>query len=735
MAISGGVNVLLSPEMYISFSQAGMMAPDGRCKTFDEKADGYVRGEGCGVVLLKRLDDAIADGDRIYAVIKGSAVNQDGHSNGLTAPRGPAQAEVIQTSLQRAGLRATEVSYIEAHGTGTALGDAIEVNTLKSVLVPGRKPEQRCALGSIKTNIGHLEAAAGIAGLIKVALMLKHKVIPPHLHVERLNHNFKIDETPLFVPTEKMSWSWTENRVAGVSSFGFGGTNAHVTVVEYDSKRLDTSFFSRSRHVLALSAKDPRSLQEQVRKYVTYLEKTKENIADICYTTNAKREHFAHRLAVTLSSKAEGKKKLQRWLQNQKKQGDAGKAAALIEKSPAPIVFLYSGQGSQYLQMGYTLFKSQPVFREAILKCATYLKSNHGLSILDILYTEQEQESKQIHQTANTQPILFAIQYALTELWKSFGITPDYVVGHSIGEYAAAVAAGMLSLEDALSLVALRGKLMQQTDTEGAMLAVRASESDIKAYLVSHDKIDIAAVNTPSSVVVSGVRSRLEALAAKLEQEGIEAKFIEVSRAFHSPLMDSILDEFKQYADQVNYTKPNIPFISSLTGTRLSEGTSAKYWTLQIREKVLFKDCMDMFKDRKYIFIEMGAGQLIQMAKSCLGPQTHGWITSLNKKDQDDWKSITTGLAMLYEAGYKIDWEGFDQSYQRTKVGVPTYAFSHKSYWDVATHPVPLSNDKGNVSNEWLSIIEKHINTINNQGKVLNLCLNNLPSNYTRDNS
>ena len=466
-ALAGGVNLILSPENTIALSQAKMMAPNGRCKTFDAEADGIVRGEGCGVLVLKRLKDAVAEGDNILAVIRGSAVNQDGASSGFTVPNKSAQEALIRQALSRAKVEPSAVDYIEAHGTGTSLGDPIEVRALGAVLGKGRCATQPLLIGSVKTNIGHLESAAGVAGLIKVVLSLQHQQIPAHLHFQQPSPYINWDELPISVTTQATPWHRGEKpRIAGVSAFGASGTNAHVVLEEAPTQKIPESV-DRPWHLLTVSAKSKEALEELAASYQQHLAANPAlALGDICHTSNTGRGQFKHRLTVLASSTTDASAKLAAFCRGEEvPEILSGQARTKLPK----IAFLFTGQGSQYVGMGKQLYEQSPVFRAEIDHCAQILDTQLDKSLLSVL------DSSLIDQTAYTQPALFALEYALFQLWKSWGIVPSVVMGHSVGEYVAACVAGVFSLEDGLKLIAARGRLMQQLPQSGQMVAVMAT--------------------------------------------------------------------------------------------------------------------------------------------------------------------------------------------------------------------------------------------------------------------
>ncbi len=717
LCLVGGVNLILSPEPTITFSQARMMAADGRCKTFDASADGYVRGEGCGVIVLKRLSDALRNRDNIQAVIKGSAVNQDGLTNGLTAPNGPSQQAVIRQALENASVRPAQISYVEAHGTGTSLGDPIEVKSLKAVLMQDREPDRPCWIGSVKTNIGHLEAAAGIASLIKVVLSLQHQEITPHLHLKQLNPYIKIKNTPIQIPTELKPWQAVEEkRLAGVSSFGFGGTNAHVILEEapkqfkiQNLKFKSEEFSERSHHILTLSAKGEKALQELAQSYEEFLgDNSTAAIADMCFTANTGRSHFNHRLAIITSDRQELTDKLAKISAGEETKGVFSGQLSSNNKAPK-IAFLFTGQGSQYVGMARELYETQSTFRETIDRCNEILQPYLDTSLLEVIYpnidkTNENDQPKiqnlksKIDKTAYTQPVLFAIEYALFQLWQSWDIKPDVVMGHSIGEYVAATVAGVFSLEDGLKLIAHRGRLMQQLPHGGEMVAVMASFEKVKQLIAPYrEKVAIAAINGPESIVISGAAEAIRMVRKNLEAEGIKTKQLQVSHAFHSPLMEPMLAEFEAVANQIAYHQPQIPLVSNVTGTRADESiATASYWVNHVRQPVKFAQSMESLHQEGYeIFLEIGPKPiLLGMGRQCLPADVGVWLPSLrpttkqapefigsNNPKSDDWAQILHSLAELYVRGIRVDWSGFDRDYPRIKIVLPTYPFQRQRYW------------------------------------------------------
>ncbi|MDF5715348.1 MAG: aminotransferase class III-fold pyridoxal phosphate-dependent enzyme [Rhizonema sp. NSF051] len=693
LCLVGGVNLILSPSLNIAFSQAGMMSADGRCKTFDAKADGYVRGEGCGVLVLKRLSEAQRDQDNILAIIKGSAVNQDGLTNGLTAPNGLSQQRVIRQALKSAGVAPAQISYIETHGTGTSLGDPIEIRAIKAVLMEGRSLHQPCYIGSVKTNIGHLEAAAGIAGLIKTVLSLQHKEITPHLHLQQLNPYISFQGTPFSIPTEHQPWiAGTEKRLAGVSSFGFGGTNCHVILEEAPAVTCVASDLERKMHLLTLSTKSENALLELTQSYVDFVMLHPEaRLADICFTANVGRSHFNHRLAIVSESTTQLIEQLNAFTTGKQASGVINGTVEIA--NPPKIVFLFTGQGSQYHGMGRKLYETQPTFRKTLQQCDQLLKPYLEQSLLEILYGTTE-TSHLLNETAYTQPALFALEYALAELWRSWGIVPDVVIGHSVGEYVAACVAGVFSLEDGLMLVAERSRLMQSLPHNGEMAVVFAEHEKVIKILTQYEReasgvargtsVSIAAVNGPNNIVISGLREYVQSAVEQFQSEGITVKPLQVSHAFHSPLMEPILDEFESKAATVNFQAPQIALISNLTGEIFKSGEipDATYWRRQLREPVQFAAGINTLAEQgDKVFLEIGPRPTLSaMAKRCLAGIKSTWLPSL-QHGQDDWQVLLNSLGILDTRGVQVNWVGYDRDYQRHKISLPTYPFERKRYW------------------------------------------------------
>jgi len=694
IGLVAGVNGLFTPNLYVYFSKLGALSPDGHSKSFDASANGYARGEGCGAVVLKRLSDAQRDNDRILAVIRGVAINQDGASSSFTAPNGSAQQEVMRLALRRSGVQPRDVGYIEAHGTGTALGDPVEAHALGQVYGAGRSPEDPLIIGSVKANIGHLEGAAGIAGLIKIALMLNQEAIPPQIHFHTPNPLISWDELPIAVPTRQTDWNRSDTpRRAGLSSFGFSGTNAHVIIEEPPlDPNNNKNAADRPVHILPISAKNRNGLNELVEKYRDFFDRIEARqthdqgqaiLPHICHTASAGRVHFDHRTAFTGRSIEEFRRGFSSYSDdnnNNIKDLDAQK-----------IVFLCTGQGSQYPGMGQMLYKTQPVFRQAMDHCGGLFDRYLDRSIIQLIYAPicaKDNSEKLINQTRYTQPGIFAIEYALAKLWQSWGAHPSALAGHSIGEYVAACLADVFSLEDAVKLVSERGRLMQSLPAGGLMAAIFADETVALDAIAGYDDVSIAAVNAPTGIVVSGAGESIRKIVESLKSKKIKSRQLVVSHAFHSPLMEPILEQFHRVAEEVAYHAPKLPVISNLTGKFATEKelTSADYWTDHIRGAVRFNDSMQTLNHDGYrIFLEVGAhSTLTSLGKQCLPDSdphvSRLWLNSLKRK-QLDWEMMTGSLARLYEHGADIDWKGFDAGVKRRKVSIPLYPFQRREFW------------------------------------------------------
>ncbi|MEB3341936.1 SDR family NAD(P)-dependent oxidoreductase [Okeania sp.] len=689
MALAGGVSIQV-PQNVGYLHQEGLIGShDGHCRAFDAKSSGTVFGNGVGVVLLKPLPDAIADGDIIHAVIKGSAINNDGSLKlGYTAPSVDGQAAVISEAQAVASISPETITYIEAHGTGTELGDPIEIEALTKAFSESTDKKQFCAIGSLKTNVGHMNTAAGVGALIKTVLALKHNLIPPSLHYEKPNPQINFSDTPFYVNNTLSEWKGNGIPLrAGVSSFGIGGTNSHVVLEEAPTLEKAEDDLPRPVHILTLSAKTDTALSDLVDSYHQYLKSNPDlDIGDVCFTANTGKVHFHHRLAVVAANQTELIEKLEQL----KSVGTlyatslpgicSGKL--LMNAAPPKVAFLFTGQGSQYLNMGKELYEQAPVFQATLDECDEILGELGVTSILEIIYPDAE--TSPLDQTAYTQPALFAIEYALAKLWESWGIQPDVVMGHSVGEYVAATVAGIFSLEDGLKLIAARGQLMQKLPAGGEMVAVMASEAKVKSLLTPYrEKVAIAAINGPKSVVISGEATAVREIVSSLESEKIKTKQLQVSHAFHSPLMEPMLAEWEAVAQELTYNQPEIPIISNVTGTIADASiTTPKYWVDHVRLPVRFVDGMNALdKQGVDIFLEVGPKPiLLGMGRRCLPKDVGVWLPSL-RPDVGQFSEILCTLGELYVRGVKVDWVEFDGEYIRQKVTLPTYPFQRQKYW------------------------------------------------------
>ncbi len=706
MALAGGVSLNLMPELTVYFCKAGAMSPDGRCKTFDAAANGYVRGEGCGMIVLKRLSDAIKDGDNILALIRGSAVNQDGRSNGLTAPNGPAQERVIREALAHAGVQPQHVSYVEAHGTGTPLGDPIEVRALGNVYREGRAAHSPLLIGSVKTNFGHLEGAAGIAGLIKVILALQHKQIPPHLHFKQLNPMIALAEIPAQIPTQLSDWIAEEGRrIAGVSSFGISGTNAHVILqgANEDKKEQETteqiSVSSDDYHLLPLSAHTPEALQALARSYLNFLPSAPCPLPSACFTASVRRSHHEHRLALVAKSKEEMRERLQAFLEGEKRPGMASGQKESEEKPK--IVFVFPGQGSQWLGMARKLLKREPAFRESMQGCEAALKKYVDWSLLEQLALEERASSYRLNQIDVIQPTLFSIQVSLAALWRLWGIVPDAVVGHSMGEVAATHVAGALSLDDAARIICRRSLLLRRTSGKGAMAVVELSIAEAASAIAGHeDKLSIAVSNSSRSTVLSGDPAALDEVIAQLERKEVFCRRIKVDVASHSPQMDPLRADLLEAIAGLQPHTANIPIYSTVQG-EIVDGAQLdeKYWVNNLRQPVLFsKMVRKLHEEGHEVFIEISAHPLllpaIQQELQTLG-QAVQTLPSM-RREEDEQFVMLESLGGLYVQGYPIAWPLLYPNGGEV-VRLPNYPWQRERFW--------VEEDEAKIENRRLRIV------------------------------
>jgi len=690
LALAGGVSVMAAPENFIYLCKIQALSPDGQCKTFDASANGYVRGEGCGMVILKRLSQAEADGDRILAVIRGSAVNHGGRANGLSAPNGLAQRNVIRAALSNAGVTGAQVGYVEAHGTGTALGDPIEAEALGSVMGEGRN--QPLVIGSVKTNIGHLEAAAGIAGLMKVVLVLQHGEIPPHLNFKAPSPYIDWARLPLRIPTELMLWKET-SRLAGVSSFGMSGTNAHL-ILEQPPSPTPIEPRSRSINVLTLSAKSETALAALAGRYRAMLTADPSlSTAAIAHNANVHRSAFPERAALVHRHREE---LLQQLTALENGQPCAGLTRDKAGTTAPRIAFLFTGQGAFTTGISETLLQ-EPAVRDAIAECERRLAAESDVPDLTLLL-----------QRGPTNPVeaqvgLFVLQYALVQLWHAWGVSPSAVCGHSLGEYAAACTAGILRVEDALTLVLARARGMAALPAgNGTMLAVFSDAATVEAEL--SPALTIAAFNGPNETIVAGARPEIDALQQRLQQLEIESKRLDVTHAFHSAHMDPMLGAFADVAAGCSTSVATVPFVSAVSGV-LEAQLAPDYWTRQIRQPVRFLTAAQTLAGHEITtFLEIGPRPVLTaLTQRVLDDGTY--LASL-RPGQAAEHTLLQSVGQLYVQGTPIAWAEVDRAYPQPRVALPTYPFQRKRYWPNYSHNFSRKEDRQRFAQADASVVE-----------------------------
>lgn len=710
IALAGGVSIRFPQKQGYLYQEGGIASPDGHCRAFDEDAHGTVGGNGVGVVVLKRLADAINDGDHIVAIIKGSAVNNDGSLKvGYTAPSVDGQVEVISMAQAVANILPETVSYIETHGTGTSMGDPIEITALSQVFRSSTQKKGFCAIGSVKPNVGHLDAAAGVTSLIKTALILQNKEIPPSINYSKPNPKIDFENSPFFVNTQlrKIAENGSPTR-AGVSSFGIGGTNAHIVLEEPPSKREGSA--SRRCKMLMLSAKNPEALQKVEHNVKTFLsENPLANLADVAYTYQVGRRVFEERTIVIGNSSKDMINALD---------GLEGTENRIFRESlnTPEVVFMFPGQGAQYVNMAKGLYKTEAVFQECFDQCSQILERITNVDFKKVIYPENggpaiSDMEELLRQTHITQPALFIIEYSLSKLLGSWGIHPSAAIGHSIGEYVAATLAGVFSLEDALEIIAARGKLMQSMPS-GAMVSISLSENEVGPILPKG--LDLAACNAENLCVVSGPHELMDAFVSRLSNESIEFRVLHTSHAFHSSMMDPILKEFRSLLAKMDLHPPKLHVISNLTGTWLTgdQAMSPDYWASHLRSTVRFSAGLsELSKNHNYLFLEVGPGRSLSVfAKSNQNINQVSSVLSTIHHPQDrreDDEFLLTSLARLWLAGVTIDWVGFYQGEKRLRVPLPTYPFEKKKYWvspddrSVDSSPITFQGKNNNPS-EWI---------------------------------
>jgi amino acid adenylation domain-containing protein len=682
LALAGGVNLMLSPDTTIKLCRMKALSPTGQCKTFDDSADGYVRGEGAGVVVLKRLDDALAAGDHILAVIKGGAVNHDGQSNGLTAPNGIAQQQLIEKALRNAAVEADSIHYVETHGTGTRLGDPVEVLALNAVYGRSRKKEQPLLLGALKSNIGHLEAAAGIAGFIKTVLSLQHRQIPATLHFNTPNRFIPWKDMSVKVVDALTPWpSATPLRRAAVSAFGLSGTNVHLILEEAPAVTVKEEK-QLPAYPLLLSAKTPAALQAMADRYISFLPQSGASIASIARSTAISRDAYTYRLAWQATSTDDAARQLQAYVTGK---GQHSVATGNTLTSPGKIAWLFTGQGAQYWNMGRELYDTNEVFRRVIDDCDVLLKKSWPFSLTDLLYKKNKEEANTLlRQTVFTQPALFAIECALAEVWKSWGIVPDIVLGHSAGEYAAAYAAGVFSLYEGLALITARAALMNAVKEEGTMAVIFTTAANVTAAIQAYgNDLSIAAINGPELTVISGKKETVRAVMQSLKQTGIGSRELPVSHAFHSSLMEPVLHEFHKVASGIRYHLPVIPLVSNVSGAIAGEEvTTAGYWGKHILSPVLFSQSIQTIRNAgEYTLMELGPQpSLLSMAQLTLKYEEDRLLPVM-KEGQSSWTTMLNALTALHVKGFTINWQAFYAAGASHKAILPAYPFQRQRYW------------------------------------------------------
>lgn len=675
IALCGGVNALHHPRIFAILSEGQMLAPDGRCKTFDEAADGYARAEGCGVIVLKRLSDARRDGDTVLALVRSTAIGHNGESAGLTAPNGTSQEVVMRQALARARLQPGDIQYVEAHGTGTPLGDPIEMASINGVFGSAHQEGEPLTVGSVKSNLGHMEPVAGLGGIIKVILQMREGVFYPHLY-KTPSGRIPWDRYPVTVPTECGPWKAPVRR-AIVNSFGVAGAIG-IAVLEEAPEQPVEEESSEGPHVLTLSAKSLSALGLQIERYRRFLlERPTTVVADLCRTRNTGRSHFKHRVSGVVHDHAEAVALLDRTAAQlaagERTSGDLRKVA-----------FLFTGSGSQYAGMGATLYRRFSVFREHVDACDSYFAGHLDRSARDIMLGAAEDAEERLTETVYAHAALFTLEYALAKLWQSWGIRPQVLVGHSVGEIAAATVAGLFTLADGIRFVAARASLIQSVAAPGGMAAVSAPADEVEPLLEAWPDLDIAAVNGPMQCVVSGGDESLAQFTEELRTRGMKVSALRVSSAFHSPLMDGILDPLRATLNKIEFREPSLTLVSCLTGGVADprELATAEYWVRHVRETVNFEGGIRTVAGRgDHVFVEMGPSSALgSLARRCISDGKHRWVTSLRPSDPQG-RAVHQALADAYAAGLSVSWVAVHQEGPGRRIPLPSYAFDRKRYW------------------------------------------------------
>lgn len=702
MALAGGVSVTLPQRRGYLWREGAITSPDGHCRAFDRDAGGTVFANGIGIVVLRRLGDALTCGDTVYAVIKGAALNNDGSAKvSFTAPSVDGHAQVISMAQALAGIDPETISYVEAHGTGTALGDPVEIAGLTQAFrAGGAQGKAFCAIGSLKTNIGHLDAAAGVAGLIKAALALHHKTLPASLHFKSPNPKLGLEDSPFYVNARLQAWqSGDTPRRAGVSSFGVGGTNAHVVLEE--APAAEPGGAARNRHLLVLSARSAECVDQAAARLKAHLAAQTFDLADAAFTLQTGRRAFSHRRAVVCRDRNEA---LQLLEQPDPKRVFSGHA----ERPVAGVAFLFPGQGAQYVNMGRTLYQSEARFRSEIDDCSAVLKPHLGLDLCEILYPPESKlaaAQEQITQTAVTQPALFVIEYALARLWMAWGIEPAAMIGHSLGEYVAACLAGVFTRDDALRLLARRARMMQDLPS-GSMLAVRCPLDAIAAELDS--RTSVAALNAPGLTVISGDHAAIAELEARLAMRQIDSRRLLTSHAFHSPMVEPIVPSFADFVRSVPRAVPTRRWVSGVTGELITdaEATDPAYWAQQMRRPVRFMDGAGKLTDPGLALLEVGPGQALTSFVRQHPDRKAGQLALTSLHGGQDFEAdldyLLAAAGRLWTAGVRIDWSAFNSGAKRQRISLPTYPFQRRRLWvaPAAANAEPRSDSMPTASPE-----------------------------------
>ncbi|MFZ1005309.1 MAG: beta-ketoacyl synthase N-terminal-like domain-containing protein, partial [Candidatus Sulfotelmatobacter sp.] len=712
LALAGGVTIRTPQVMGDSFMEGGIASPDGHCRTFDERAQGTVRSNGVGIVVLKRLEDALRDRDCIHAIIRGSAINNDGSQKvGFAAPSVSGQRDVIQQALRDSGVEPETISYVEAHGTATPMGDPIEVTALTQAYRISTSRKAYCAVGSVKSNIGHTDCAAGVAGLIKTVLALEHKRIPATLNFQRPNRMIDFANSPFYVNATLSEWNANGGpRRAGVSSFGIGGTNAHAVLEE--APPVNSSKETRPYQMLVVSAKTSTALEAATSNLAAYLESHKEvNLADVAYTLHLGRREFSHRRVIVGRDSEDALSALNSL--------DVKRVVTGFQEPKArPVVFMFPGQGAQYVNMAAGLYGSEPIFKQEVDRCATILLKHLGFDLRDLLYPKDEvatsENAARLLQTQITQPALFVIEYALARLWMDWGVQPHAMVGHSIGEYVAACLAGVFSLEDALAAVSARGKLMQSLPS-GSMLVIPLPENEITLLL--NDELSLAALNSPEFSVVSGPTESVERLEQELTGKKLACRRLQTSHAFHSAMMDPILESFAAEFRKVRLRAPRLPYMSNLTGSWITDAqaTSSEYWVQHLRQTVRFADCVrELVKDPDWVLLEVGPGRMLSTLARWNPYRAQGQVVANSVRHPDDLFDdeafLLVAAGKLWMTGVQFDWPRFYRHEERKRVSLPTYHFERQRYWiepkkkTTSVAPLGMSTEKNKNSDEWFYV-------------------------------